>query len=196
MARLRYRQCWANCYGGHQFGFWAGQLGDGRAISLGEVIGPGGRYELQLKVSLLYFTCTSLPAHMQSYVSESSAGLLVPEMEPWTATIIQDDLPPMLAAHSVVCLWFHCFESHGCCPQGAGPTPYSRSADGRAVLRSSVREFIASEAMAALGIPTTRALSLVTTGDMVVRDMFYKCAPCLLPARIFACNHVARGLHH
>lgn len=49
-------------------------------------------------------------------------------------------------------------------------------ADGRAVLRSSVREFIASEAMSALGIPTTRALSLVTTGDQVMRDMFYKCA--------------------
>ncbi len=60
--------------------------------------------------------------------------------------------------------------------QGAGPTPYSRTADGRAVMRSSVREFIASEAMAALGVPTTRALSLVATGDMVTRDMFYKCA--------------------
>lgn len=44
------RQSWAQCYGGHQFGFWAGQLGDGRAISLGEVTGPSGRYELQLKV--------------------------------------------------------------------------------------------------------------------------------------------------
>lgn len=61
--------------------------------------------------------------------------------------------------------------------QGAGPTPYSRTADGRAVLRSSVREFVASEAMAALGIPTTRALSLVVTGDLVLRDMFYKCVP-------------------
>lgn len=59
--------------------------------------------------------------------------------------------------------------------QGAGATPYSRSADGRAVLRSSVREFIASEALFALGIPTTRALSLVLTGDKVLRDMFYKC---------------------
>ena len=58
--------------------------------------------------------------------------------------------------------------------QGAGPTPYSRSADGRAVLRSSIREFIASEAMHALGIPTTRALSLVGTGADVLRDMFYK----------------------
>jgi uncharacterized protein YdiU (UPF0061 family) len=96
----------AACYGGHQFGHWAGQLGDGRAMSLGEVIGPDGtRNTLQLK--------------------------------------------------------------------GAGPTPYSRSADGMAVLRSSVREFLCSEAMHHLGIETTRALSLVTTGDKVVRDMFY-----------------------
>ena len=96
----------AACYGGHQFGSWAGQLGDGRAISLGEVVTDGGgRWELQLK--------------------------------------------------------------------GAGPTPYSRTADGRAVLRSSVREFLCSEAMHHLGVPTTRALSLVTTGDSVVRDMFY-----------------------
>jgi serine/tyrosine/threonine adenylyltransferase len=57
--------------------------------------------------------------------------------------------------------------------QGAGRTPYSRSADGRAVLRSSLREFVASEAMAALGVPTTRALSLVRTNDAVIRDMFY-----------------------
>lgn len=59
--------------------------------------------------------------------------------------------------------------------QGAGATPYSRMADGRAVLRSSLREFVASEAMHALGIPTTRALSLVATGAKVLRDMFYKC---------------------
>ena len=97
---------YATCYGGHQFGSWAGQLGDGRAIFLGEAINPAGqRFELQLK--------------------------------------------------------------------GAGPTPYSRRADGRAVLRSSIREFLCSEAMHHLGIPTTRALSLVTTGDSVVRDMFY-----------------------
>ncbi|MEQ1693958.1 MAG: protein adenylyltransferase SelO family protein, partial [Gemmatimonas sp.] len=97
---------YAACYGGHQFGTWAGQLGDGRAITLGEVVGTNNvRCELQLK--------------------------------------------------------------------GAGPTPFSRTADGRAVLRSSIREFLCSEAMHHLGIPTTRALSLVTTGDMVVRDMFY-----------------------
>lgn len=101
---------YAACYGGHQFGNWAGQLGDGRAISLGEAIGVDGqRMELQLK--------------------------------------------------------------------GAGPTPYSRTADGRAVLRSSIREFLCSEAMHHLGIPTTRALSLVTTGDTVVRDMFYNGNP-------------------
>jgi serine/tyrosine/threonine adenylyltransferase len=99
-------QPYAARYGGHQFGHWAGQLGDGRAITLGEVIGTdGGRYELQLK--------------------------------------------------------------------GAGPTPYSRTADGRAVLRSSVREYMCSEAMHWLGVPTTRALSLVGTGDIVIRDMFY-----------------------
>jgi serine/tyrosine/threonine adenylyltransferase len=97
---------YAMCYGGHQFGNWAGQLGDGRAISLGEALTPSGEHlELQLK--------------------------------------------------------------------GAGPTPYSRMGDGRAVLRSSIREFLCSEAMHHLGVPTTRALSLVTTGDEVVRDMFY-----------------------
>lgn len=105
-ALLEGMQPFAANYGGHQFGHWAGQLGDGRAISLGEAINQAGqRWELQLK--------------------------------------------------------------------GAGPTPYSRSADGRAVLRSSVREFLCSEAMHHLGIPTTRALSLVGTGEPVVRDMFY-----------------------
>ncbi|MGV3622320.1 MAG: protein adenylyltransferase SelO [Archangium sp.] len=99
-------------YGGHQFGHWAGQLGDGRAIGLGEVNG----YELQLK--------------------------------------------------------------------GAGPTPYSRRADGRAVLRSSIREFLCSEAMHHLGVPTTRALSLVATGDTVVRDMFYDGNPEAEPGAI------------
>jgi uncharacterized protein YdiU (UPF0061 family) len=99
-------QPYAACYGGHQFGNWAGQLGDGRAITLGEVINRAGqRWELQLK--------------------------------------------------------------------GAGPTPYSRRADGRAVLRSSIREFLCSEAMHHLGVPTTRALSLTTTGEPVLRDMFY-----------------------
>ena len=97
---------YASRYGGHQFGNWAGQLGDGRAITLGEMTDARGqRQELQLK--------------------------------------------------------------------GAGLTPYSRTADGRAVLRSSVREFLCSEAMHHLGIPTTRALSLVGTGEAVVRDMFY-----------------------
>ena len=97
-------------YAGHQFGNWAGQLGDGRAIGLGEVVATDGTHQmLQLK--------------------------------------------------------------------GAGPTPYSRSADGRAVLRSSVREFLCSEAMHHLGEPTTRALSLVLTGDQVVRDMLYDGRP-------------------
>lgn len=101
---------YATCYGGHQFGHWADQLGDGRAINLGDVISPDGkRWALQLK--------------------------------------------------------------------GAGPTPYSRSADGLAVLRSSIREFLCSEAMYHLGVPTTRALSVVLTGEQVVRDMFYNGNP-------------------
>ena len=110
-------QPFASNYGGHQFGHWAGQLGDGRAITLGEVVDAlGERWELQLK--------------------------------------------------------------------GAGPTPYSRSADGRAVLRSSVREFLCSEAMHHLGVPTTRALSLVATGESVVRDMFYDGHPRAEPGAV------------
>ena len=94
---------WAQCYGGFQFGQWAGQLGDGRAISLFETTNPntGVRYETQLK--------------------------------------------------------------------GAGRTPYSRFADGKAVLRSSIREFVVSEALHALGIPTTRALSLTLAPEAKVR---------------------------
>ena len=96
----------AHCYCGYQFGNFAGQLGDGAAISLGEVVNRAGeRWELQLK--------------------------------------------------------------------GAGPTPYSRSADGRKVLRSSVREFLCSEAMHHLGVPTTRAGSVVTSDTYTVRDPLY-----------------------
>ena len=110
-------QPYAARYAGHQFGHWAGQLGDGRAITLGEIIASdASRQELQLK--------------------------------------------------------------------GAGRTPYSRSADGRAVLRSSVREFMCSEAMHHLGVPTTRALSLVATGESVVRDMFYDGNPAPEPGAI------------
>ncbi|RDC64541.1 protein adenylyltransferase SelO [Adhaeribacter pallidiroseus] len=110
-------QPYAACYAGHQFGNWAGQLGDGRAITLGEwETNAGKSWELQLK--------------------------------------------------------------------GAGPTPYSRRADGRAVLRSSVREYLMSEAMYYLGIPTTRALSLVSTGDQVMRDMFYNGNPHYEPGAI------------
>ena len=68
--------------------------------------------------------------------------------------------------------------------KGAGRTPYSRTADGRAVLRSSVREFLCSEAMHHLGVPTTRALSLVATGDAVVRDMFYNGNPQAEPGAV------------
>jgi serine/tyrosine/threonine adenylyltransferase len=107
----------ATRYGGHQFGHFAGQLGDGRAMSIGDVVMPSGqRWELQLK--------------------------------------------------------------------GAGPTPYSRRADGRAVLRSSLREFVCSEAMHAMGIPTTRALSLVATGDRVMRDMLYDGHPAPEPGAV------------
>lgn len=100
---------------------WAGQLGDGRAITLGEVVNSKSqRWELQLK--------------------------------------------------------------------GAGKTPYSRFADGLAVLRSSIREFLCSEAMHGLGIPTTRALCLVSTGKLVSRDMFYECVRfsilCYLPIAV------------
>jgi len=104
-------------YGGHQFGNWAGQLGDGRAIALGEITAPDGSHHvLQLK--------------------------------------------------------------------GAGPTPYSRGADGRAVLRSSIREFLCSEAMHHLGVPTTRALSLTLTGDEVMRDMLYDGNPAPEPGAV------------
>jgi uncharacterized protein YdiU (UPF0061 family) len=95
-------QCLASVYSGHQFGVWAGQLGDGRALSLGEINTPMGIQTLQLK--------------------------------------------------------------------GAGMTPYSRMADGRAVLRSSIREYLCSEAMHGLGIPTTRALALVGSPDKVLRE--------------------------
>ncbi len=92
----------ATVYSGHQFGVWAGQLGDGRALLLGEAQTAAGPQEIQLK--------------------------------------------------------------------GAGRTPYSRMGDGRAVLRSSIREFLCSEAMAALGIPTTRALMVTGSPAPVVRE--------------------------
>jgi uncharacterized protein YdiU (UPF0061 family) len=92
----------ASVYSGHQFGHWAGQLGDGRAILLGELSGLSGPLEVQLK--------------------------------------------------------------------GAGLTPYSRMGDGRAVLRSSIREFLCSEAMHALGIPTSRALCVTGSPGKVRRE--------------------------
>lgn len=107
---------YAQRYGGHQFGNWAGQLGDGRAITLGEVDTGEEIFELQLK--------------------------------------------------------------------GSGVTPYSRFADGKAVLRSSIREFLCSEAMHHLCVPTTRALSLVTTGEDVVRDILYDGRPAAEPGAI------------
>lgn len=96
---------YAMCYGGHQFGHWAGQLGDGRAINLFEVEHNDKNWALQLK--------------------------------------------------------------------GSGETPYSRTADGLAVLRSSIREYLCSEAMHHLGVPTTRVLSLALSGDRVLRDVMY-----------------------
>ena len=154
---------------------WAGQLGDGRAISLGELVDPAGkRWELQLKVR--HPGPTALPPPAPSRVG-ASCQLLAPlpcaccneagRAAPHPAEALWPARMGPPCAHQA--LWGVL--------QGAGPTPYSRTADGRAVLRSSIREFIASEAMHALGIPTTRALSLVGTGAQVMRDMFYKCAP-------------------
>nr|WP_298988819.1 YdiU family protein [uncultured Polaribacter sp.] len=100
---------YAMCYAGHQFGQWAGQLGDGRAINLFEVEHNNKNWKVQLK--------------------------------------------------------------------GAGETPYSRSADGLAVLRSSIREYLCAEAMFHLGVPTTRSLSLSLTGDQVLRDVMYNGNP-------------------
>ena len=93
---------YSSVYSGHQFGVWAGQLGDGRAISFGHLNLDDQKWEIQLK--------------------------------------------------------------------GAGPTPYSRMGDGRAVLRSSIREFLCSEAMFNLGIPTTRALAITSSPKQVVRE--------------------------
>lgn len=132
---------YAQCYGGHQFGHWAGQLGDGRALSLGEVDG---------------------------WVVESGKG---------SGDGCGD-------GSKVGCRWELQLK-------GAGKTPYSRRADGRAVLRSSLREYVASEAMEALGVPTTRALSLVRTGAQVMRDMFYNGNAQLEPGAV-ACR-VARS---
>jgi uncharacterized protein YdiU (UPF0061 family) len=95
-------QPFASVYSGHQFGVWAGQLGDGRALLLGEIETPDGPMEIQVK--------------------------------------------------------------------GSGLTPYSRMGDGRAVLRSSIREFLCSEAMHALGIPTTRALAVIASPLPVRRE--------------------------
>ncbi|MRX69990.1 Uncharacterized conserved protein YdiU, UPF0061 family [Flavobacterium resistens] len=102
-------QPFAMCYAGHQFGNWAGQLGDGRAINLTEIENNNQFYTLQLK--------------------------------------------------------------------GAGKTPYSRTADGLAVLRSSIREYLCAEAMYNLGVPTTRSLSLILSGDQVLRDILYNGNP-------------------
>ena len=101
---------YSTAYAGHQFGSWAGQLGDGRAIFAGEIANPKGiKTELQWK--------------------------------------------------------------------GAGATPYSRHADGRAVLRSTVREFLMAEAMHYLKIPTTRSLSMSLTGEEIIRDIMYSGNP-------------------
>lgn len=104
-------------YSGHQFGVWAGQLGDGRAILLGQLAGPQGNMEIQLK--------------------------------------------------------------------GAGMTPYSRMGDGRAVLRSSIREFLCSEAMAALNIPTTRGLMITGADQGVMRETVETSAVCTRMAPSF-----------
>jgi serine/tyrosine/threonine adenylyltransferase len=107
----------ASRYAGHQFGVWAGQLGDGRAISIGEIKTNKGHFEIQTK--------------------------------------------------------------------GSGMTPFSRMGDGKAVIRSSVREYLCSEAMAGLGIPTTRVLALITGEDKVRRETIEKSA---IVARVFPSN--------
>jgi uncharacterized protein YdiU (UPF0061 family) len=104
-------------YAGHQFGVWAGQLGDGRAISLGELLNQGQRFEIQTK--------------------------------------------------------------------GSGLTPFSRMGDGKAVIRSSVREYLCSEAMFGLNIPTSRVLALITGDDPVYRESVERSA---LVARVFPTN--------
>jgi uncharacterized protein YdiU (UPF0061 family) len=112
----------ATAYAGHQFGNFVPQLGDGRAVLLGEVLGRNGqRRDLQLK--------------------------------------------------------------------GAGPTPFSRNGDGRAALGPVLREYVVSEAMAALGVPTTRALAAVLTGEAVQRET-------LLPGAVLtrvAASHIRIG---
>jgi uncharacterized protein YdiU (UPF0061 family) len=111
-------QPFAALYGGHQFGVWAGQLGDGRAIALGEITNKRG--------------------------------------EPWEIQL-----------------------------KGAGQTAYSRFADGRAVLRSTIREFLASEAMDALGIPTTRALAMSAGDEPVLRESVERAAAVIRMAPSF-----------
>ncbi|MGH1369222.1 MAG: protein adenylyltransferase SelO [Maritimibacter sp.] len=112
----------AQMYAGHQFGNWAGQLGDGRAVLLGEVVAPdGARFDIQLK--------------------------------------------------------------------GAGRTPYSRGGDGRAWLGPVLREYIVSEAMFALGVPTTRALAASTTGEDVIRETLLPGAVLMRVAR----SHIRVG---
>ncbi len=122
-------QPFASVYSGHQFGVWAGQLGDGRALLLGEIDSPVGRLELQLK--------------------------------------------------------------------GSGLTPYSRMGDGRAVLRSSIREFLCSEAMHHLGIPTTRALAVVGSPLPVRRETMETAAIVLRVAPSFVrFGHFEHFAHH
>jgi uncharacterized protein YdiU (UPF0061 family) len=136
---------YAASYGGHQFGQWAGQLGDGRAITLGEVVtGPpeGGHHAVE----------RATEGGHHSVARAAEAGHL-----PGSVVVASAFRRTRLELQL----------------KGAGLTPYSRHADGRAVLRSSIREFLCSEAMHHLGVPTTRALSLVGTGESVVRDMFY-----------------------
>lgn len=111
----------AHCYCGHQFGQFAGQLGDGAACYLGEVMVPPGQDPELLR--------------------ENPSGR-------WEIQV-----------------------------KGAGLTPYSRQADGRKVLRSSIREFLCSEVMFFLGIPTTRAGSVVTSDSQVIRDVYYSGNP-------------------
>src|ERR1051326_6739510 len=165
-------QPYAARYGGHQFGHWAGQLGDGRAITLGEIIATDGRrQELQLKGAGK--TPYSRTADGRAVLRSSLREFLCSEAMHWLGVPTTRALSLVPTGVIVMRDMFYDGNRQELQLKVAGKTPYSRTADGRAVLRSSLREFLCSEAMHWLGVPTTRALSLVATGEIVIRDMFY-----------------------
>lgn len=136
----------AATYCGHQFGSFAGQLGDGAAMYIGEVIGND-------------YT----PTDSTSDSSKPSEGTSTTKQHPDSSSTSPTPI------HHVPRIEFQF--------KGSGPTPYSRDADGRKVLRSSLREFLASEAMHHLRIPSTRSASIVTSDSAVMRDPLYSGEP-------------------